>query len=57
LKIFTSEGNRFDEWHAMEVNFVAPKSYSIIFEGLIGKSYEGVSDPRGHAKHLAVSLI
>ena len=55
LKIFTSQGNRFDEWHAMEVNFVAPKSYNIIFEGLVGKSYEGVSDWMEHVRHHVVS--
>ena len=42
--IFTSIGNRFDEWHVAEVNFVASKPYSIIFEGIIGKGFEGVSD-------------
>ena len=44
LIIFTSAGNRFDEWHVMEINIVAPKPYSIIFEGFVGKNYEGVSD-------------
>lgn len=40
-KMFTSVGNRFNEWHVMELNFVAPKSYNLIFEGIIGKSFEG----------------
>ena len=41
-RIFKSEGNRFNEWHIAEVNYVAPKSYNLIFEGVIGKSYLGV---------------
>ncbi len=42
LKIFSSTGNRFDEWHVMEVNIVPTTPYSIIFEGVVGKSFEGV---------------
>lgn len=41
-KLFTSVGNRFNEWHVMTVNYVALKPYHLIFEGVIGKSYEGV---------------
>ncbi|CAF4185562.1 unnamed protein product, partial [Rotaria sp. Silwood2] len=41
LKIFSSQGNRFDEWHVMEVNLVPTKPYNIIFEGVVGKSFEG----------------
>jgi hypothetical protein len=42
LKIFTTKGNRYDEWHVMEVNIVPTKPYNIIFEGIVGKSFEGV---------------
>jgi hypothetical protein len=41
--IFTSRDNRFDEWHVMEINIIPTKSYNIIFEGIVGKSFEGVS--------------
>ncbi|CAF4203919.1 unnamed protein product, partial [Rotaria sordida] len=41
LKIFSSQGNRFDEWHVMEINLLASKPYTIIFEGVVGKSFEG----------------
>jgi hypothetical protein len=43
LKIFTTKGNRFDEWHVVEINIVPTKPYTIIFEGIVGKSFEGVS--------------
>jgi hypothetical protein len=46
MQLFTSIGNRFNEWHVMEVNYVATKPYNIIFEGVIGKSYEGVRQLR-----------
>lgn len=42
LKIFTTRGHRFYEWHVMEINIVPTKSYQIIFEGIVGKSFEGV---------------
>jgi hypothetical protein len=32
-----------DEWHVMEVNIVPSRPYNIIFEGVVGKSFEGVS--------------
>ncbi|CAF0847412.1 unnamed protein product, partial [Rotaria sordida] len=41
LQIFSSQGNRFDEWHVMEINLVASKPYAIIFEGVVGKSFSG----------------
>ncbi|CAF4086941.1 unnamed protein product, partial [Rotaria sordida] len=41
LKIFSSQGNRFDEWHVMEINLLASKPYTIIFEGVVGKNFEG----------------
>jgi hypothetical protein len=43
LKIFTSTGNRFDEWHIMEINLVPTTPFNIIFEGVVGKDYKGVS--------------
>jgi hypothetical protein len=43
LKIFTTKGNRFDEWHVAEINIVPTKSYNIIFEGIVGKNFEGVN--------------
>lgn len=42
LKIFTTRGQRFDEWHVMEINIVPTKPYQIIFEGIVGKAFEGV---------------
>ena len=42
VKLFTAQGNRFNEWHVVEVNFVPNKPYNIIFEGNVGKSFEGV---------------
>src|SRR5256885_16863540 len=42
LKIFTTKGNRFDEWHVMEINIVPTKPYNIIFEAIVGKNLEGV---------------
>lgn len=42
-KLFSTKGNRFNEWHVMEINLVAPKPFNIIFEGIVGKSFEGVS--------------
>ena len=42
LKIFTARGQRFDEWHVMEINIVPTKPYRIIFEGIVGKAFEGV---------------
>ncbi|CAF4840990.1 unnamed protein product, partial [Rotaria sp. Silwood1] len=41
LQIFSSQENRFDEWHIMEINLVASKPYTIIFEGVVGKSFLG----------------
>jgi len=43
IKIFTTKGNRFNEWHVMEINIVPTKPYNIIFEGIVGKDFEGVS--------------
>jgi len=43
LKIFTTHGNRFDEWHLVEINIVPTKPYHIIFEGIVGKNFEGVN--------------
>ncbi|UJR31098.1 hypothetical protein I4U23_018606, partial [Adineta vaga] len=40
-KLFTAKGDRFNEWHVQEINIVAPRPYNIIFEGIVGKSYEG----------------
>ncbi|CAF4674378.1 unnamed protein product, partial [Rotaria sp. Silwood2] len=41
LKIFTSQGNHFDEWHIMEVNIVPSKPYNLIFECVVGNSSLG----------------
>lgn len=43
VKLFSSLGNRLDEWHVMEISILSSKPYNIIFEGVVGKSYEGVS--------------
>lgn len=43
LRIFSSQGNRFNDWHVMEVNIVPSKPYHIIFEGVVGKDFGGVS--------------
>ncbi|CAF3769976.1 unnamed protein product, partial [Adineta steineri] len=40
-KIFTAIGDRFDEWHVMEINIVPARPFNIIFEGVVGKSFEG----------------
>jgi hypothetical protein len=42
-KLFTAKGDRFDEWHVMEINILPTRPYNIIFEGIAGKSFEGVS--------------
>ena len=44
VKIFSSQGNRFDEWHVMEIQITPSKPYTIIFEGVVGRGFLGVSD-------------
>ena len=41
-KIFSTKGDRYDEWHVMEINIIPTRPYNIIFEGVVGKNFEGV---------------
>jgi hypothetical protein len=44
-RMFTSRGNHFNEWHKMEISFVPIRAYNIIFEGIVGNNFAGVSFP------------
>ena len=59
LKLFTAQGNRFDEWHIVQINFVPNKPYNIMFEGIVGKGFEGVriQFPRTFDKNKPMKLF